>query len=118
MDKVEVKSKVLHMGKDLVILVENENSHIGSVVVAFPYIKNGSVSSTYNVINTLCHNDDLIAIKYATRISRMNNCVVTCICGIHYDDFSEVVLKKVCDYVEDDIQKIEDALFNHNNKNR
>lgn len=114
MNKVDIKSKVLHMGKDLVILVDNENSHIGSVVVAFPYMKNGSVSSTYNVINTLSHKDDLIAIKYATRLSRIANCVVTCICGIHYDDFSEEVLKEVCDFVDEDIQRIKDELFRCN----
>lgn len=100
------------MGKDFVVIVENSNSHIGSIVIAYPYVKDGHTSCTYNVINTLGHKDDAVAIKYATRISKITKNVVTCICGIHYDQFNNIKLEEVYKFVEEDIKRIEDKLSN------
>ena len=104
---LEIKREVIKMGNDYVILIQNENGHIGSVVTAYPCIRNGHETCSYNVINTLGHKDDEVAIHYASRICKKTRQVVTCICGIHYDDITKNQIQEVLNYMEKDIDELE-----------
>ncbi len=104
---LEIKREVIKMGNDYVILIQNENGHIGSVVTAYPCIRNGHETCSYNVINTLGHKDDEVAIRYASRICKNTRQVVTCICGIHYDDITKDQIQEVLNYIENDIDELE-----------
>ena len=104
---LDIKREVIKMGNDYVILIQNENGHIGSVVTAYPCIRNGHETCSYNVINTLGHKDDEVAIRYASRICKKTRQVVTCICGIHYDDITKDQIQEVLNYIENDIDELE-----------
>lgn len=104
---LDIKREVIKMGNDYVILIQNENGHIGSVVTAYPCIRNGHETCSYNVINTLGHKDDEVAIRYASRICKKTRQVVTCICGIHYDDITKNQIQEVLNYIENDIDELE-----------
>ena len=86
MRKIHLKRTMQWMGKDLVIHVQNENGHIGSVVIGQPYLKGGETHVTMNIWNQVGHKDDHVAAMYVKAAVLKFQCVVTCICGIHLED--------------------------------
>ena len=57
MRKIHLKRTMQWMGKDLVIHVQNENGHIGSVVIGQPYLKGGETHVTMNIWNQVGHKE-------------------------------------------------------------
>lgn len=91
------------MGKDLVIHVQNENGHIGSVVIGQPYLKGGETHVTMNIWNQVGHKDDHVAAMYVKAAVLKFQCVVTCICGIHLEDICTEEMNKIMKKVQEDI---------------
>lgn len=106
MRNIEIKRTMQRMGKDLVICVQNENGHIGSVVTGEPYFKDQQVHVTCQIWNRLGHKDDVVAQMYVKAAVIKYQCVVTCICGIHLDDISETEMKAIMQWVKEDVSKI------------
>ncbi|MCD8028893.1 MAG: hypothetical protein LUF02_09620 [Erysipelotrichaceae bacterium] len=106
MRKIEIKSELKSMGKDKVILVQNENGHIGSVVTGDPYIKDNKVHVTMNTYNRLTHKDDIVARMYVEKAVLKYRCVVTCICGIHIDNITNEEMNEVMKIVKKDIEEL------------
>lgn len=106
MRNTRIDRQIIKMGKDLVVTIQNENGHIGSVVTAYPYEKQGEIKVSLNVINTLGHKDDTVAIKYAKALAVRYNCVVTCICGIHIDDILQEEIVEILKFVDNDIRSL------------
>lgn len=106
MRKIQIKREMIQMGDDLVICIQNENGHIGSVVTGEPYVKNGKLHVTCNTFNRLSHKDDVIAMMYAKAAVIKYRCVVTCVCGIHLDDIDASEMQAIMSWCQDDIQKL------------
>lgn len=108
MREICLKRTTQWMGKDLVIHVQNENGHIGSVVIGQPYIKEGQVHVTCNTFNCLTHKDDAVASMYVKALVKKYQCTVTCICGIHLDSITKEEMSAIIEWVKKDIQKMEE----------
>lgn len=103
MRKIHLKRTMQWMGKDLVIHVQNENGHIGSVVIGQPYLKGGETHVTMNIWNQVGHKDDHVAAIYVKAAVLKFQCVVTCICGIHLEDICTEEMNKIMKKVQEDI---------------
>lgn len=106
MREICIKRTMEWMGKDLVIHIQNENGHIGSVVTGQPYYKDDQIHVTFNTWNQLGHKDDIVATMYVKSAVLKYECVVTCICGIHLDDIAPEEMQKILTWVKKDIQDL------------
>ncbi len=106
MRKIEIKSEIISIGNDKVIIVQNENGHIGSVVTGEPYIKDNEVHVTMSTYTRLTHKDDVVARMYVKEAVLKYQCVVTCVCGIHIDHITEEEMNEVMKLVKKDIEEI------------
>jgi len=106
MRNIEIKRTMQWLGKDLLLTVQNENGHIGTVVIGQPYTKNNKVHVTYSTWNRLGHKDDVIAELYVREAVLKYQCVVTCVCGIHLDDIHEAELTAIFEWVKKDIAQL------------
>lgn len=106
MKEICIKRTMERMGKDLVIHIQNENGHIGSVVTGQPYVRDHQIHVTLNTWNQLGHKDDIVAAMYVKAAVLKYECVVTCVCGIHLDDITPEEMKEILDWVKDDIRNL------------
>ena len=105
-----IESKVITVGKDIVIIVGGGSHHIGAVGVSFPTVSiiTGKNTVTTSVITLPSHKDDLVAKNISEKVSRNLNKKVTVIAGIHFDALSRNDIKnilKICDELADKIIK-------------
>ena len=90
--RTRLSLSVQGFGGDLVVLICNENAHIGAVAVG-EYDHKEKRAST-SVITRLGHKDDAIAQKAAYLISRRTKKPSCVIAGVHLDDITEEEIRQ------------------------
>lgn len=100
------------MGNDIVILMYNENAHIGSVAVGeyFPSDNRSSCS----VITRAGHREHRLAAETAEKIASATLRPVTVIAGIHLDDITHPEIERVleiCDNLTEALIQRMGSLF-------
>jgi len=90
--RTRLSLSVQDFGGDLVVLICNENAHIGAVAVG-EYDHTEKRAST-SVITRLGHKDDAIAQKAAYLISRQTKRPSCVIAGVHLDDITEEEIRQ------------------------
>lgn len=104
---MRIKSQWMKMGGDLLVRVEGGKSHIGCCVMAEPWEdREGGRHATLSTLSRLTHKDDVIASRYAKAICQKTGQTVVCVCGIHFDDFSEAMLSEILLEADRDIERI------------
>ena len=91
--RTRVSLSAHYMGNEPVVLIYNNNAHIGAVAVG-EYDHNEKRTST-SVITRLGHKDDAIAQKAAYAISKSTKRPVCVIAGIHLDNITEQEIDKL-----------------------
>ena len=75
----DIICQAIRLGNDLQVCVYGGNqSHIGSVVITYPYQK-----------------DDIVASMFAKKLAIEFNAVVCTSCGIHYDNVTKDELEQI-----------------------
>jgi hypothetical protein len=91
-NSARIALQAVAMGADLAICLSGgERPHIGAVAVAQPrpsLSDPARISATTSVIALLGHKEDELARHVAGRVAAAVNCVVTVVCGIHYEKLS------------------------------
>ena len=82
-----------YMGTDLIVLIYNDNAHIGAVATG-EYDHRQKRAST-SVITRLGHKDDAIAYKAAYLISKSTKRPACVIAGVHLDNITEQEIDKL-----------------------
>lgn len=96
--RVSITVEQHQMGDDIIVLMYNENSHIGSVAVGDYYAP--SEYSSCSVITRVGHKESGIATQAAEKIAKVTQRPVTVIAGIHLDDITIDEIKtvlQICD---------------------
>ncbi len=86
------------LGDDLVVLIYNENAHIGAVAVGEYDHKQNRASTS--VITRLGHKDDVIAQKAAyliTKHTKRSSCVIA---GVHLDNITGEEIEKLLEVTD------------------
>ena len=96
--RTRVDLSMEYIGQDPVVLIHNENAHIGAVAVGeYDHVEDRASAS---VITRAGHKDDAIAQKAAyliTRHTRKPSCVIA---GVHIKDITETEIRAVLDNSE------------------
>ncbi len=87
------------MGEELCVTISGgDRAHIGSVAIAEPresLTGDGTASATVSTYNFPGHKDDIIANEVARSLTSATGHRCVCLCGIHYDRFSEELYTKL-----------------------
>ncbi|MGN1405219.1 MAG: hypothetical protein ACI4WM_03040 [Erysipelotrichaceae bacterium] len=102
------------IGNDYLIVVEDGISHIGTTVMAVPYLKDGVAHATLSTINLTGHKDDEIATMYAKKLCELSGKVCVCICGVHFDNISEERISLIMNKAKQKLKEMEDE-YNEGN---
>lgn len=103
----DIICQAIKLGNDLQVCVYGGNhSHIGSVVVACPYQKDGKTHVTCSSITLLEHKDDIVASMFAKKLAIEFNAVVCTSCGIHYDNVTKDELEQIIVSCQDLLKKL------------
>ena len=92
-DRTRISLLVQDFGSDLVVLIYNENAHVGAVAVG-EYDHKQKRAST-SVITRLGHKDNVIAQKAAYLISKHTKKPSCVIAGVHLDNITEEEIQKL-----------------------
>ena len=101
--RTRVRLRAEDMGDGQVVLINNENAHIGAVALGeydFKY-ERASVS----VITRLGHKDDAIAQKAAYLISKHLKKPVCVIAGVHVENITEAEISKILENSANVVEK-------------
>ena len=90
--KTRVRLSAHSLGDDLVVLIYNENAHIGAVAVGEYDHKTGRTSTS--LVTRLGHKDDAIAQKAAYLISKNTKRPSCVIAGVHIDNITEEEIRQ------------------------
>ena len=91
--RTEVSLLAEAMGDDQIVLLYNENAHIGAV--ALGEYDFGHERSSVSVITRFGHKDDFIAQRAAYLISKHLKKPVCVIAGVHIDNITEAEISKI-----------------------
>lgn len=85
----DLTAEITQMPKDIhILLAGGEMPHTGSVSI---YEHGERIAK----ILLPGHKDDLVGDMWAEKISKTRNCRVTVVCGIHYDNATPVMIRKI-----------------------
>ena len=85
--RTRIQLKATHIGKDLLVVISNENAHLGAVAIG--EFDQKSQRTSVSVITRLGHKDDSVARNAAYSITKATQISACVIAGIHLDDISE-----------------------------
>jgi len=91
--RTKINLSARYMGDDLVVLIHNEQAHIGAVAIADYDHDKDRVS--ISVVTRLGHKDDAVAQKAAYRIGNHMKKPVCVIAGIHLDKVTEEEIRQI-----------------------
>jgi len=72
-----------YLGEQVLVVITNENGHIGAVALAEYDVETQRVSTS--VLTRISHKDDVVAVGAAYRLAKAGKCAVCVIAGIHID---------------------------------
>jgi gallate decarboxylase subunit D len=90
--RTRIKLEASGLGDDLVVLISNNNAHIGAISLA--EWDNLHQRASVSVLTRLGHKDDTVAQSAAYRICRTLQRPVCVIAGIHIDDITGDEIKR------------------------
>jgi hypothetical protein len=91
--RTRVSASARFTGEDLVLVIYNEQAHIGAVAVADYDHKEDRAS--VSVITRLGHKEDIVAQNAAHRLCKQTRKAVCVIAGIHLDDITETEKREI-----------------------
>jgi len=91
--RTKINLSARYMGDDLVVLIHNEQAHIGAVAIADYDRDKDRVS--ISVVTRLGHKDDAVAQKAAYRIGKHIKKPVCDIAGIHLNKVTEEEIRQI-----------------------
>jgi translation initiation factor 1 (eIF-1/SUI1) len=89
--RIEVRLNARRIGKDLVVVIDGGQGHIGAVAAG----SNCGGMAVSSVLTMPGHRDDRIAKDAAERISKKLGCNCAVIAGVHYDNITPQEIKDV-----------------------
>ncbi|HEY3274701.1 MAG TPA: hypothetical protein VGJ92_13105 [Methanocella sp.] len=104
--RIEVRLNARRVGKDLVVVIDGGEGHIGAVAAG----SNCGGMAISSVLTTPGHRDDRIAKDAAERISKKLGCNCAVIAGVHYDNITPQEIKDVIILSSSLIDELEGAL--------
>jgi hypothetical protein len=92
------------MGKGILVLLDNEASHIGAVAVSeFDHKEN---RASISVMTLLGHKDDTVAYQAAHEICRKLRVPVCVVAGIHLDNISAEEIQGIIENAREAVRKL------------
>ena len=91
--RLKVTLQAMKMGHGLVVMIYNNNAHIGAVALGDYDEKSKRVSTS--IITRLGHKDDAVAAKAAYLISKATLHPACVIAGIHVDNITKVEINQI-----------------------
>ena len=93
-----LRTRVLKMGKHILIIVGGGEEHIGAVALGEPgssLSDKNKVTATASVITRSGHKEDEIARKISISIASFLNQPVLVCCGIHYENITAAEIDRI-----------------------
>ncbi len=97
-DNFTIKTSIIEIEKDIVIIIGGGKSHIGAVGISFPtasIIEKEKTTTTTSIITLPGHKDDIIAKIFSEKLSKALNRNVVAIAGIHFDNITKEEIDKI-----------------------
>jgi translation initiation factor 1 (eIF-1/SUI1) len=104
--RIEVRLNARRIGKDVVIIIDGGEGHIGAVAAG----TNCGGMAVSSVLTVPGHRDDRIAKDAAERISKKCGCNCAVVAGVHYDDITPQEIKDVLIISSSLMDELEGAL--------
>jgi hypothetical protein len=101
-----VRLHAVRIGKDLVVVIEGGEGHIGAVGAG----TNCGGLAVSSVLTVPGHRDDRIAKDAAERISKKFGCNCAVVAGVHYDNITAQEIKDVLIIGSSLVDELEGAL--------
>ncbi|MBR5501797.1 MAG: hypothetical protein IKV55_02055 [Oscillospiraceae bacterium] len=101
---VRIEVTAQRIGPDVqVTLAGGDGPHIGSVAIGEPdtLLSAAGPSATVSVFNACGHRDGELAAPIAKRLAAALRCRVVVLAGVHYNSFSNELLKKTAAFTEE-----------------
>ncbi|HEY3273394.1 MAG TPA: hypothetical protein VGJ92_06505 [Methanocella sp.] len=104
--RIEVRLNARRVGKDLVVIIDGGQGHIGAVAAG----TNCGGMAVSSVLTVPGHRDDRIAKDAAERISKKFGCNCAVVAGVHYDNITPQEIKDVLIISNSLMDELEGAL--------
>ena len=110
--RTKVSLRVMDVGDEQVVIINNENAHIGAVALGEYDFKHER--SSVSVITRLGHKDDHIAQRAAYLISKHLKKPVCVIAGVHVDNITEAEINKILENSLSAVEKFVSSKLGNN----